>query len=227
MPRRASLVLALVAGCAQASGNDDPPDPARIKYHMRQRFNDVRTIERMLVAGKLEEARALAFMLSRPLTSVPPRSELRDMVLAAGALANARTIEEALRADVRVATACARCHTAMQKLPVFRTPTSAPPDRPTLAAQMARHRWAADRMWEGLVGASDEHWRAGLYVMATARLPDGANRMFAQRLQKLARAALDNPATTLDGRAVQYGELLVTCAECHAESDRTTRAARR
>src|SRR5690606_31053111 len=78
MSRRACLVLALVAGCTPASGNDDPPDTARVKYHMRQRFNDVRTIERMLVAGKLEEARTLAFMLARPLTSVPPRSELRD-----------------------------------------------------------------------------------------------------------------------------------------------------
>lgn len=227
MSRRACLVLALVAGCTPASGNDDPPDTARVKYHMRQRFNDVRTIERMLVAGKLEEARTLAFMLARPLTSVPPRSELRDVVLAAGTLASARTIEEALRADVRVATACARCHTAMQKLPVFRTPSSAPPDRPTLQAQMARHQWAADRLWEGLVGASDEHWRAGLYVIATAHVPDKKNSMFARRLQELARTALDEPATTLDGRAARYGELLVTCAGCHAESERAPRAARR
>lgn len=192
---------------------------------MRQRFDDVRTIERMLVAGQLEEARALAFMLTRPLPGAPQTAASRDLALAAGALANARTIDEALHAEVRVALACARCHTSMQKLPVFRTPSHAPPDQPTIAAQMARHQWAVDRLWESIIGASDEHWRAGLYVITTAHFPGTEKPELATRLQQLARAALDMPDTTLDARGARYAELLVTCAGCHAQTRRTQQLA--
>ncbi len=183
---------------------------------MRQRIDDVRTIERMLVAGQLEEARALAFMLTRPIVGAPQSASSRDLAFAAGALANARTIDEALHAEVRVAIACARCHASSNTMPVFRTPTNAPPDQPTMEAQMARHQWAVDRLWESLIGASDEHWRAGLYVMATGHIPGTENPELAKRLQQLARAALDMPDTTLDARGARYAELLVTCAGCHA-----------
>lgn len=183
---------------------------------MRQRFDDVRTIERMLVAGQLDDARTLAFMLTRPLPGAPQAATSRDLALAAGALANARTIDEALHAEVRVAIACARCHASSNAVPVFRMPSNAPPDQPTVEAQMTRYQWAVDRLWESLLGASDEHWRAGLYVMATAPFPGTENPELATRLQQLARAALDMPDTTLDARGARYAELLVTCAGCHA-----------
>src|SRR5690606_33945669 len=97
----------------------------------------------------------------------------------------------------------------------------APPDQPTIAAQMARHQWAVDRLWESLIGASDEHWRAGLYVMATAHFPGTDKPELATRLQELARAALDMPDTSLDTRGARYAELLVTCAGCHVQARRT------
>lgn len=218
MPHRYLALLAILAGCNQASGSNDPTETGRVRYHMRQHFNDLRTIERMLVAGKLEEAKTLAFMLTQPVNVVPDNADSREVSLAVGGLINARTIDEALYAEARTASACAQCHVKAQKLPVFRTPSQAPADLPTITAQMARHQWAVDRIWEGIVGASDEHWRAGLYVLATSALPQTTPKgpELATRLQQLARAALDSKTTALAERAEAYGEMLVTCAGCHS-----------
>jgi hypothetical protein len=86
---------------------------------------------------------------------------------------------------------------------------------------MARHQWAADRLWEGMVGAADESWQAGLDVLARAPLPSPSPSadqvVLATRLQRLAehaRATL--PTEGLDQRAATYGEILVVCAGCHA-----------
>lgn len=215
---RASLALvAILAGCSQASGGNDPTETGRTKYHMRQQFSDLRTIERMLVAGKLEEAKALAFLL-KPFGEVAQTAEAREVTLAVGALRNARTLDDAIYAEVRVGASCAHCHVKAQKLPVFKAPSSAPPDRPAIAAQMARHQWAVDRIWEGLIAASDEHWRAGLYVLATSPLPRSSTHapQLATRLQEQARAALEAGAMSVDGRASAYGAILVTCKNCHA-----------
>jgi len=193
-----------------------------VRYHMRQHFNDLRTIESMLLAGKLETSKALAFMLTLPISDpgmAPWAAETRMVALVAGELSQVRTLDEALRTEARVAEACAACHARTQRGPIFPMPSKAPPERPTVAAQMARHRWAVDRLWEGLVGGSDAHWRSGLYALATtpplfSKLTAAPQR--ATKLRELARRSLetyqhDSPAE----RARQYGELLVTCVGCH------------
>ena len=47
-----------------------------------------------------------------------------------------------------------------------------PADEPDeLDVWLARHRWAVERVREGVIGAVDEPWRAGLDVLAQAPLP--------------------------------------------------------
>src|SRR5688572_27615500 len=143
---RASLVLLAIAAGATASstraraGNE----PGRTKYHMRQQLSDMRTIERMLVAGQLEDAKSVAFML-RPFGEAAAPDAARDFEIAVAALRSATALDEAIHAEVRVATACAHCHVKAQKVPQLKTPSHAPPDRPTIEHQMARHQWAVDR----------------------------------------------------------------------------------
>jgi hypothetical protein len=65
-PRLFMLALVAAAGCSNAAGGDDPQPkstaPARlekpglVQFHMRQHFGDLRQIERLLLAGKLEDA---------------------------------------------------------------------------------------------------------------------------------------------------------------------------
>lgn len=198
------------AGAAPANA-----DRARLRFHMQRHFDDLRGVERLLIAGRLAEAKSLAFLLSRPAREVWSIDALR-VSEAALALSGAASLDEACRLEPRIAAACADCHRRTGTSPAFVRAPPPPPDDPEPRARMARHLWAADRLWEGLVGASDHAWRAGLEVLAAqplSSLPDAAG----PRLQRLAVAALaEVPRDTPADRARTYGELLVTCAACHA-----------
>jgi hypothetical protein len=100
---------------------------------------------------------------------------------------------------------------------VFAAAPPVPPDEPTIEARMVRHRWAADRLWEGVVGNSNRAWREGLEVLVTAPLDDDSeNARFARKLQRQAIEALAPSPGPLVERGASYGEILVTCASCHA-----------
>lgn len=228
--------LALAGACARPAsgeGGEDPPrEPpaplrlereAMVRWHMQRHFEDLRTIERLLVGGRFDEAKALSFMLTKPESDpglTPWAAEAREVVEAARALMAARTIDEALRREPRVAVACAECHGRTKQLLKLSRLPALPPDQPTAAARMARHQWAADRLWEGIVGLSDDRWRAGLEVLVATPLPaaavPGAPEL-AARLQRIARKALERRTSdSLDDNARSYGDMLVTCAGCHA-----------
>lgn len=250
--RRGFVLLLLLAGavlaalCARPAGGDggedpprEPPAPPRferaalVRWHMQRHFEDLRTIERLLVAGRLDEAKALAFMLAKPEPDpgmAPWAAEAREVVEPARELVSARTIDEALRREPHVAVACAGCHRQTERLPKLSRLPALPPDLPIAAARMARHQWAADRLWEGIIGLSDDRWRAGLEVLAATPLPaaavPGASAL-AERLQRIARQALERRTSdTLDANARSYGDLLVTCAGCHAALPKPSGAAR-
>ena len=194
-----------------------PPDSerAKLRFRMQRHFDDLRAVERLLVAGKLAEAKSRAFLLSRPARDIWSIDALR-VSEAALALSGAATLDEACRLEAIVAAACADCHRRGGSPPAFRRALEAPPDDPAPRARMVRHQWAADRLWEGIVGASDEAWRAGLEVMAAQPLPSLAEAA-GHRLQRLAAAALSElPRDTPAARAQAYGELLVTCTACHS-----------
>jgi len=248
MKHTAVTMLALAIGCAadpppeseeseawavpHAPWNDPQPmppvparfrDPAAARYHMRAHFNDLRVVEQQLVAGKLDDGLARAYLLTRPVDDpglAPWSDRSRDVLDAATTLTKAGKLDEALRREARVAVACAACHVATQSRLDFAAAPVLPVDRHTAQARMARHVWAVDRLWEGLVGADDARWSRGLAVLADDPLPftpaTDAPRL-ASELQQLARAQLDKRATTLLGdRGEAYGEMLVRCAACHA-----------
>lgn len=213
-------------------GKDDPqpqpPDqprldrPAMVAFHMRRHFDDLRDVERLLIAGKLDEAKTRAFLLTKPAPDaglVPWQRDSSALTAAGNALVEAPGLDEACRREARVAEACAWCHLHTQKLPVFAKPPEAPKDDGSPTARMARHQWAVDWMWEGLVAPTDGSWRTGMEVLAATPLPYSPVTdapLLANRLQALARGALGHdPTETLDDRARTYGELLVTCAACH------------
>jgi hypothetical protein len=95
----------------------------------------------------------------------------------------------------------------------------------SVAADMQRHLWAADRMWEGLVGPSDTAWQAGVVALADAQLAPEAmadDRTLPKEVFALAEQAHEIGAKGGDEkdpakRAELYGRYLGTCAACHAE----------
>ena len=76
---------------------------------------------------------------------------------------------------------------------------------------MARHAWAADRLWEGVIAGDTDRWRRGLAVLAER--PFGAPP---SKLQAIAEAQLASYATELAPRAAAYGTILLECATCHS-----------
>jgi len=202
-------------------GEQAPPlrleRPAMVRFHMERHFDDLRTIERLLVAGKLDEATTLAHLLTRS-ASDPAlavwKDEAERVAVAASTVEHASTLDQALRREPTIAAACAACHERTHAQPTFTTHPP-PPDRPTAEARMARHQWAVDRLWEGVIGADDLRWNAGLEILATTPLPE-MHPKEAAHLQQLAQAALTKPSPTSGDRAAAYGDMLATCAACHA-----------
>lgn len=229
------LVLAACASCSRPASGDNAPQPQRsepprfekpamVAFHMRAHLGDLRDIERLLIVGKLGEAKVRAFLLTKPAPDPGMarwQREVDDVTNAARALAAASSVDDALRREVRVAAACAGCHTRVQKLPVFAEPAAPPADDGKPPARMARHQWAVNRLWEGMVGGSDHHWRLGVEVLAKSPLPFSSLTdapALAARLQSYAQHELANQTSeSLEERARVYGEMLVTCAACHLE----------
>jgi hypothetical protein len=225
--------LQITAPTSTVAPTDDtvigPPPAAHFanpevgRYHMRRHFDDLLIIERVLIAGKLVEGKALAYLLLEPVDD-PGMVEWRarsDRVMAAvRELTHAGSIDDALRLEVQVARECATCHVQTQHLAQRPAPGVPPIDRHDATSRMARHVWATDRLWESVVGPSDEHWSTGLAVLAATPLPysvAGDARGLATQLQEEARTQLAQRVTTsLDDRITAYGEMLVTCAACHS-----------
>jgi hypothetical protein len=198
-----------------------------MRFHMHASFDLARAIERVLIRGKLEDARPLASSLAgaaEPPGLAPWATQLALVRARAQAVATAPGIDEACRRAAQLAEACARCHVDVRAQAEFQPPSAAPADRDTVPARMARHQWAVDRIWEGMVGNADDAWIAGLDVLAATPLPWpklGSERAaLAGRLQRLASQAKRVPATGLEDRTRIYGEILVTCAACHAPAAR-------
>lgn len=232
---RAVSAALVVLACGAALADDAPAvrfeHDMVVRMHMHESYDLVRAMERLLLRGRLDEARDFARAIAQapddPGSAAFATQSARVRERAA-ALADATTVADAVHREARLASACASCHADAGVLPDFASPPPVPPDRRDLVARMARHVWAADRMWEGMVGLADDSWRAGLDVLAAAPLSAaelGAGRApLAQDLRRAAERArkLRPPgaaATVLergDDRAAAYGDILATCAACHA-----------
>ena len=204
-----------------------PPDPldgdTMRRLHMHASFDLIRAIERLLIRGKLDDAKRFAATISEP-ADAPAHGPWASQVILvrdrASAVARATTVAHACQLEAKLAAACGGCHVETAVVPRFGVYPPAPPDLPAIGARMARHRWAADRLWEGIVGGADEPWRAGLEVLAAVPLEWGdgiaARAQLARQLQHDAAAARARvPVESLDARASAYGAMLSTCAACH------------
>lgn len=190
--------------------------PAHVRHHMRWHLDDVRAIERDLLAGSLDDARALAHLIATPEPALAGWAAERDALAhAATDVATAGDVEAGLRATAALATACGDCHRRMARPPALAPSPALPPVVPGASAAMARHRWGVERLIEGLAGPDDERWRAGLAAIATtpaAGWPAGP----AETSAPVATLAAELAHTRdRDARTRAYGELLVACRGCH------------
>jgi cytochrome c553 len=222
-------VLAVVAGVAvvglagvASRGLAEPVDrDVTLRLHMHGNFDLLRAIERLLIRGKLEDAARLATAIAEVPDTPAHGSYAAHAVLVrdrAAAVARATSVEQACKLEAKLAAACGGCHLETGGVPALRSFPSAPADQPTLAGRMARHRWAADRLWEGVVFGAVEPWNAGLDILAATPIDWGERAKERAPLGlELARLAVNarKLGASIDGRATAYGQMLATCAACH------------
>jgi cytochrome c556 len=216
-------VLVAAAALAACSPKTSPTVEPRMVGH----FVTVGKMHDAAAAGDLPALHAVATeLLSRETGEGMPRKAapyIEEYRMFAQLAARAPDVASGASAVARVGAACGSCHRTVKRGPQYKLVSGPPEGETAVATRMIRHRWAADRLWEGLVGPSDALWQAGAEALRDAPLfTDALTRDVAQyeAVTKLAWevheiGALANTAREQSRRAELYGDLLATCAACH------------
>jgi cytochrome c556 len=196
---------------------------ADVHEHMAAHLDAASALQAAIAQGRLGDARDQAAWFATHDMEVPSQWQgyVDDM---RGAALRIKAADDVARAGLelgRLGHACGSCHEAQQAR-VAQAHGPAPADGATLDQQMARHTWAAVRLWQGIIGPTDELWVEGARVMATTRFdilgsthdkPNAEVIELAERLHEQAQQA--SVQTEHAARAQLYGEMMATCASCH------------
>jgi cytochrome c553 len=205
----------LLSGCAKS---DVPPV-------MAAHFTEGNMVHTALVFGNLDEAKVRARALAETTTpdDLPDGAEpfMDQMRSAAASVADAWVPEGAAVASGEVANACGSCHRMFGSGPRVGLVWDPSPGGDPIQ-HMDRHRWAVDRMWDGLMIPSDDWWTRG--TEALRELPLEEHVISAMGGGKVAVAAsrevhelghVGHGLTDPIKRAALYGKVMATCVDCH------------
>lgn len=214
--RRRVLVLSLLGVPVLTSCGGS----AAVDERMIDHFGRAGQIQSSLIAGDLEGARRPARWVAEHETLADPAPEavqwVRSLQQASADIAHASSLDGAADATGRMVAACAGCHAEVGG-PRFRTMGAPPSSGTSTGTHMVRHLWAMDRMWEALIGGSDDAWRAGAEALAAQDPSEefsvgGASAALAEALHEQARAAQQ---LTAEARPAAYADMIKVCAGCH------------
>lgn len=230
---RRVAALALVAALTLPAGAEEA-DPRQVFLdHMHGHLDRIGEIKSAVIAGRLEDTREPASWLA---THEPPEGladawlpYVEEMQRYAARVAAAEDIVAAASGVSEIARSCGECHRASGFSIAFGFDERPPQDLQNLLTQMQRHLWAADRMWEGLIGPSDAAWNRGAEMLSEVQLTTGdvatasdaaAADGNASRIDGLVRRARamgqqGGMAASAELRSGLYGEFLSLCASCH------------
>lgn len=212
-----TVALLTTFSCATAPRSD---------VAMFRHFDGARELRTAAIFGRAEQAQAAAVELRRenPLADAPPASDryYNAFFESVADLVGAQPPDALAQGAARVALRCGECHTARGLGPTFAL--GGPRDADNLREHMIVHSWASSRMWESLLGASDESWRAGAQALIDQRMgaalydgrvpdPDAATEL-SNEMYAIGQRALG--VSDAPGRARVLGDLWATCARCHA-----------
>jgi len=213
------LLLSVAGACALLGRSG-----STLSQDMESHYEQVGRVQAAVVRGDLDAARTPATWLAEhpehPDVPQGVKSPMEDMRVHARSVVRAVDLTDAARATAEMAAACGRCHRLAGTGPDPAAWTMAPPGRDA-PGQMARHLWAVDRMWEGLVAPSDRLWQQGATALIDDPLFQEGEETGGPEVARLAREVRDLGVTAngrdADGRAGVYGRLLTTCVTCHTK----------
>ncbi len=217
VPRR--LLIAAVGFLVLSACSKRPARPFVEGAHMYEHFTQVGEVQAGVIKGDLDSIREPARWIANheEMGGLPEGSEryLSEMRRLARQAEESDRLDQAGAATARLGDTCGSCHTAFHVGPSLAMGGAAPAGI-ELPPHMLRHRWASDRMWEGIVGPSEQAWLAGAQALAddpVLTLETGVPGALGQRVHEIGAQALET--TDASDRAQLYGELLSTCAPCH------------
>lgn len=204
----------------------EPTGPEAVREVMRGHYGRARSAHDALIRADMDQAREdMAWLATHAEGDVLPEA-LQPLLVAmqgeAGRFAAATTLSEAGTTFALMLTRCGACHTAAHDGPeIAEVPI---PEGEEPAARMRRHRWASDRMFDGLITANAEMFRSGNDALTSAPLTatelPGAAALADEQVVALTTHVRDlgaEAATAADdaARASIYGRYLATCGSCH------------
>lgn len=217
----AALAALSLLGLAGPSAAED------VAGHMREHNDAMLAIQRAIIAGSIAGALEPAeWLLEHDAhAGLPPGSDafVAAVRTAANDVVDAKSIESAADAASRMGLACGNCHLANNITIVF-DEVDQPSDKESEKPHMQRHQWVADRMWEGLIGPSDQAWSRGANLLFESPIkPDvlakhGGGEAavgMSRRIHQLAANA--TIISTPEEKAELYGEFIANCGSCHLE----------
>lgn len=235
--RLGSIARVVATGCAivgatscaqpQAEMYDPAPNfPQDLDAYMTEHYLAAMDLETAVIQGHLADGRLHADWIAthRPHRDLPgargPHAASVRVAAARGAAAS--DIEELASAAAGVAVGCGSCHAETQGSLDYLS-TTPPEETESVTERMARHVWAADRMWEALVRHSDELWDSGVRVLQSSAVSarevawspetESEVRPLVAELEEIAVSATAVEVWTERGDLV--GSLLTTCSRCH------------
>lgn len=223
------LILALVAVAIRPSlaQNVSGEDESTIADHMHEHLTRISTIKAAIIAAKLEDVREPASWLAEHEAAEGLPAEFESYVIRmrshARGVIEAQDLATAAESVSNMAKTCGNCHLVNGVDLEFGFDRKPREDLDDVVTHMQRHQWAADRLWEGLIGPSDAAWNRGANMLIDAPLQpsdlitstdhDKELRKMARRVHAL--GGISTETKTPDARSELYAEVLGLCASCH------------
>ena len=209
-------------------------DETDVATQMHEYLGRITTIKSLIIMGNLDGAREPAIWLAdhEAVAGLPADFEpyVGLMRQYSRGVNNATDLISAALAVSGMARTCSSCHIANEVAIEFGY-DQVPAEWSDTVSHMQRHQWAVDRLWEGLIGPSDNAWNRGMDMLVD--VPLHADDVMSEDSADADAAALDRmarrvhaltrrgtTATTPTARADVFGELLGLCAACHTRLGR-------
>ena len=225
------LCFAVVAAMPRSSPAQeaDADDISSVAHHMHEHLDRITTIKAQIVMSNLSGVREPATWLAdhESVAGLPENFEpyVELMREYAHQVVDAPDLKSAAVSVSKMAKTCGNCH-LVNEINLEFGYDQMPENRTDTISHMQRHQWAADRLWEGLIGPSDSAWNRGTDMLVDVPLhpsdlmnelaegEDAADiEVIARRIHVL--GGQGTSARTPDTRSELYAEILGLCANCH------------
>jgi cytochrome c553 len=218
-------IIALPEGTFGSAQQQRSPDSAPGRAALMQKhFVDVELVHVAVIRGNLAAVHSSARRLAgQDVPGLPAGATVHEdnMRRAAQRAVESPSIVAAASAVATMLATCGDCHRATRRMPEIPVPSSHEPGG--FEGHMLAHQRAADLMVQGLVVPSSSLWLQGAEAFENAPLrrsdlpPDAAFSAIVEAEERVHKLAANAPLMgNSPARAGLYGDLVATCARCHA-----------